>query len=163
MHWEQNSCQSWGQQPVQHLARQAEGKNPANVVLIRGAGEMGVYETFEEKHELSGSVVASAALIAGIGSSVGLERIPVLPSTPLEEQVQIVLNEFERKDFVLFNIKNADATTYYLKAVLAARMENKSEIAPKGIEFKINDFVISDKYCTILTVNFSSNYNANMI
>ncbi len=28
----------------------------------------------------------------------------------------------------------------------------KSEIAPKGIEFKLNDFVISDKYCTILTI-----------
>ena len=28
----------------------------------------------------------------------------------------------------------------------------KSEIAPKGIEFHSADFVISDKYCTILTV-----------
>jgi 2,3-bisphosphoglycerate-independent phosphoglycerate mutase, archaeal form len=89
-------------------AREAEGALPANCVLIRGAGEMGVYETFEEKHELSGSVVAAAALIAGIGSSVGLERIPVLPTTPLAEQVALVCKEFERKDFVLFNIKNAD-------------------------------------------------------
>lgn len=91
-----------------NLKRVAEGKNPANVVLIRGAGEMGVYETFEEKHELSGSVVAAAALIAGIGSSVGLTRIPVLPTTPLDEQVKLVLEQFETKDFVLFNIKNAD-------------------------------------------------------
>ena len=28
----------------------------------------------------------------------------------------------------------------------------KSEIAPKGIDFKLNDFVISDKYCCILTI-----------
>ena len=28
----------------------------------------------------------------------------------------------------------------------------KSEIAPKGIDFKLNDFVISDKFCTILTI-----------
>ena len=28
----------------------------------------------------------------------------------------------------------------------------KNEIAPKGIDFKLNDFVISDKFCTILTV-----------
>ena len=28
----------------------------------------------------------------------------------------------------------------------------KSEIAPKGIDFKINDFMISDKYSTILTI-----------
>ena len=28
----------------------------------------------------------------------------------------------------------------------------KSEIAPKGMKFNINDFYISDKYATILTV-----------
>ena len=89
-------------------ARIASGHLPANAVLIRGAGEMGIYEPFEQKHELTGSVVAAAALIAGIGSSVGLERIPVLPTTPLEEQVAIVCKELQRKDFVLFNIKNAD-------------------------------------------------------
>ncbi|HJK08623.1 MAG TPA: 2,3-bisphosphoglycerate-independent phosphoglycerate mutase, partial [Methanocorpusculum sp.] len=91
-----------------NLARKADGQNPANVVLIRGAGAMGVYEPFEERHELSGSVVAAAALIAGIGSSVGLRRIPVKPDTPLVEQVSLVKREFETQDFVLFNIKNAD-------------------------------------------------------
>ena len=28
----------------------------------------------------------------------------------------------------------------------------KSEIAPKGIDFRVNDFFISDKYCTIFTI-----------
>ena len=28
----------------------------------------------------------------------------------------------------------------------------KSEISPKGLNFKINQFMISDKYATILTV-----------
>ncbi|MDO5844247.1 MAG: 2,3-bisphosphoglycerate-independent phosphoglycerate mutase [Methanocorpusculum sp.] len=91
-----------------NLKRAKEGKLPANAVLIRGAGEMGIYEPFEEKHELSGSVVAAAALISGIGTSVGLEKIPVLPTTPLEEQVKLVIGELAKKDFVLFNIKNAD-------------------------------------------------------
>lgn len=91
-----------------NLARKAVGDHPANVVLIRGAGVMGIYEPFEEKHELSGSVVAAAALIAGIGSSVGLRRIPVEPDTPLAEQVALVVHEFATQDFVLFNIKNAD-------------------------------------------------------
>ena len=31
-------------------------------------------------------------------------------------------------------------------------MSIKSELAPKGIEFRPNNFVMSDKYCTILTV-----------
>ena len=100
-----------------NLARKAGGEMPANVILIRGAGEMGIYETFEEKHDLSGSVVASAALIAGIGSSVGLERIPVFPATPLDEQVKIVCNELKKKDFVLFNVKNADEYGHDGKAV----------------------------------------------
>lgn len=91
-----------------NLERVRNGLPPANAVLIRGAGKMGAFEPFEEKHELSGSVVAAAALIAGIGSSVGLERINVLPTTPLEEQVNLVKEELSKKDFVLFNIKNAD-------------------------------------------------------
>lgn len=91
-----------------NLARAAAGQNPANVVLIRGAGAMGVYEPFEERYELSGSVVAAAALIAGIGSSVGLRRVPVTPDTPLAEQVRLVIQELATRDFVLFNIKNAD-------------------------------------------------------
>ena len=31
-------------------------------------------------------------------------------------------------------------------------MDIKSQIAPKGLEFKASSFVISDKYATILTV-----------
>ena len=31
-------------------------------------------------------------------------------------------------------------------------MDIKSQIAPKGLEFRSSDFVISDKYATILTV-----------
>ena len=33
-----------------------------------------------------------------------------------------------------------------------SRANLKSEIAPKGMKFNINDFYISDKYATILTV-----------
>ncbi|MDV0443968.1 2,3-bisphosphoglycerate-independent phosphoglycerate mutase [Methanorbis rubei] len=91
-----------------NLARKAAGENPANTVLIRGSGVMGAYEPFEERHGLSGSVIAAAALIAGIGSSVGLKRVPVDPDTPLNDQVDLVLDEFKTQDFVLFNIKNAD-------------------------------------------------------
>ena len=31
-------------------------------------------------------------------------------------------------------------------------MVSKSEVAPKGLTFNVNDFIISDKYATILTV-----------
>jgi 2,3-bisphosphoglycerate-independent phosphoglycerate mutase len=91
-----------------NLARKAAGQNPANIVLIRGSGVMGVYEPFDERHGLSGSVVAAAALIAGIGRSVGLRHVPVKLDTSLAEQVALVRHEFATRDFVLFNIKNID-------------------------------------------------------
>ena len=31
-------------------------------------------------------------------------------------------------------------------------MDIKSQIAPKGLEFKSNEFIISDKYACILTI-----------
>ena len=31
-------------------------------------------------------------------------------------------------------------------------MNIKTELAPKGIEFKASNFIMSDKYCTILTI-----------
>lgn len=100
-----------------NYSRQAAGLHPANIVLIRGAGVMGIYEPFQERYDLSGSVVTSASLIAGIGCSVGLRRVLVHPTTPLVEQVDRVLHEFETQDFVLFNIKNADEYGHDGKAI----------------------------------------------
>ena len=35
---------------------------------------------------------------------------------------------------------------------MSGTMNFKSQIAPKGLEFKASDFFISDKYATVLTV-----------
>ncbi|HJJ42123.1 MAG TPA: 2,3-bisphosphoglycerate-independent phosphoglycerate mutase [Methanocorpusculum sp.] len=118
------------------------GLLPANAVLIRGAGEMGVYEKFDEKNGLSGSVVAAAALISGIGVSVGLEKIPVLPSTPIDEQVRIVCEELKKKDFVLFNIKNADEFGHDGKAESKKEFLEKIDAAIKPL-FDIKDVIIT--------------------
>ncbi|MEA5037357.1 hypothetical protein SDC9_23534 [bioreactor metagenome] len=125
-----------------NIERKARGEYPANVVLIRGAGEMGVYEPFEEKHELTGSVVAAAALIAGIGGSVGLERIPVLPTTPLADQVDLVCCELEKKEFVLFNLKSADEYGHDGKAV--EKMKYLEEVDAAILPFfEIPDLMIA--------------------
>jgi 2,3-bisphosphoglycerate-independent phosphoglycerate mutase len=93
--------------------RLAAGQNPANVVLIRGAGEMGHFEPFSARYGLSGSVISAAALITGISRIVGLEYVPVRGATGsadsnLEGKVNAALSELDRKDFVLVNIKGAD-------------------------------------------------------
>ena len=89
------------------------GLNPANIVLMRGAGEMGNFEPFQKRYGLSGSVISAASLITGIGNAVGLPHIEVPGATGsqnsnLAGKVSAAINELKTKDFVLMNIKGAD-------------------------------------------------------
>jgi 2,3-bisphosphoglycerate-independent phosphoglycerate mutase len=93
--------------------REREGLPPANVVLIRGAGEMGRFEPFAERHHLTGGVIAAATLITGIGRAVGLESIPVpgitgSADTNLDGKVAAAIDGLGRMEFILLNIKGAD-------------------------------------------------------
>jgi 2,3-bisphosphoglycerate-independent phosphoglycerate mutase len=93
--------------------RRERGLLPANTILIRGAGKMGHFEPFSRKYGLSGKVVSAAALIAGIGSAIGLARIDVpgatgSVNTDLDAKVRAAREAFSSSDFVLVNIKGAD-------------------------------------------------------
>ncbi|HRY74756.1 MAG TPA: 2,3-bisphosphoglycerate-independent phosphoglycerate mutase [Methanoregulaceae archaeon] len=93
--------------------RLSEGKNPANMVLMRGAGEMGDYEPFDRRYGISGSVISAASLIGGIGTAVGLRRVHVPGITGSQDsnlagKIAAALDELSGKDFVLVNIKGAD-------------------------------------------------------
>ncbi|HOB06683.1 MAG TPA: 2,3-bisphosphoglycerate-independent phosphoglycerate mutase [Methanoculleus sp.] len=96
-----------------NIQRMKEGLAPANYLLIRGAGKMGEFPQFSERYGLSGSVIAAATLIVGIGKVVGLEHIPVPGATgsvnsDVAAKVRAALAELGRKDFVLMNVKGAD-------------------------------------------------------
>ncbi|KAF1777196.1 Alkaline-phosphatase-like, core domain [Phytophthora cactorum] len=54
-------------------ARKAEGKPPANVVLLRGPGERIDVPTFTEMHGLTPFMIAPTCIIAGLGMSLGFE------------------------------------------------------------------------------------------
>jgi len=74
---------------------------------------MGPFEPFSRKYGLSGKVVSAAALIAGIGSAIGLARIDVpgatgSVNTDLDAKVRAAREAFSSSDFVLVNIKGAD-------------------------------------------------------
>ena len=93
--------------------RLAKGLNPANIVLMRGAGEMGNFEPFGKKYGLDGSVIAAASLITGIGSAVGLAHVPVPGITGSQDsniagKIAAAQTELDKRDFVLVNIKGAD-------------------------------------------------------
>ncbi len=93
--------------------RKKQGLPMANMILIRGAGQMGDYEPFRERYGLSGSVISAATLITGIGKSLGLRYVTVegatgSSDTNLEGKVNAALTELKEQDFVLLNIKGAD-------------------------------------------------------
>lgn len=97
--------------------RRARGEPPANLVLIRGAGEMGYIEPFGERYGLNGSVISAAALVTGIGRAVGLEHVPVEGATGsvdtnLEGKIRAAIGELKKKEFVLVNIKGADEASH---------------------------------------------------
>ncbi|MDD1678248.1 MAG: 2,3-bisphosphoglycerate-independent phosphoglycerate mutase [Methanomicrobiales archaeon] len=97
--------------------RVSRGEPPANIVLIRGAGEMGYFESFEERYHLRGSVIAAATLITGIGKVVGLRHVPVAGATGsvdtnLKGKIAAAVRELEQQDFVLLNIKGADEAAH---------------------------------------------------
>jgi 2,3-bisphosphoglycerate-independent phosphoglycerate mutase len=101
--------------------REGEGLPMANVVLIRGAGEMGRFEPFAERYHMAGSVISAATLITGIGRAVGLEEVHVpgitgSADTNLGGKVEAAIVELGRKEFVLLNIKGADEAGHDGKA-----------------------------------------------
>jgi len=93
--------------------RVSGGLNPANIVLMRGAGEMGHFESFTKKYGITGSVISAASLVNGIGSAVGLSCVPVQGITGsqdsnIQNKISAAINELITRDFVLVNIKGGD-------------------------------------------------------
>ncbi|MFA4860444.1 2,3-bisphosphoglycerate-independent phosphoglycerate mutase [Methanoregula sp.] len=101
--------------------RMKNGENPANIVLMRGAGEMPHLEPFTEKYGISGSVISAASLITGIGNAVGLPHVDVPGITGsvnsnVPGKIAAAIHELKTKDFVIVNIKGADESGHDGKA-----------------------------------------------
>jgi 2,3-diphosphopglycerate-independent phosphoglycerate mutase len=57
--------------------RIAQGKQPANVILLRGPGMRLNVQTFDQRHRSRAFMIAPTAIIAGLGISVGLPIVKV--------------------------------------------------------------------------------------
>jgi 2,3-bisphosphoglycerate-independent phosphoglycerate mutase len=126
--------------------RLAQGQNPANIVLMRGAGEMGHFEPFGKKYGLSGSVIAAASLITGIGNAVGLATVPVEGITGSQDsnikgKITAAVNELKTRDFVLVNIKGADESGHDGLALQKKAFIEKVDIVLEPL-LTLNDCII---------------------
>lgn len=94
-------------------AREANGQNPANVILPRGAGLAPDLTPINDRYNLSSACVAETGLIKGVAKYVGMEIIDVPEATggldsDLMAMARAIINALETHNFVLCNVKGAD-------------------------------------------------------
>ncbi|MHB0912061.1 MAG: 2,3-bisphosphoglycerate-independent phosphoglycerate mutase [Armatimonadota bacterium] len=108
-------------------AREAEGKEPANIILPRGAGVAPNLASFTEKYGLRGAAVVETGLIAGIAVYLGMDIIEVHGATGgLDSDVmaigRTILQTLKDHDFVLCNVKGCDIAGHDGDAQAKVRM-----------------------------------------
>lgn len=98
-----------------NLKRIEEGKNPANIVLPRGGGEVPSVEPFEEKYGLKGVCVAETGIIKGIAKIAGMDIVDIPGATggittDLESVRDYIVKyaKDDNYDFMLVNVDGAD-------------------------------------------------------
>lgn len=93
--------------------RIAQGLNPANIILPRGAGIGPNMSSFECEHKLRAACVAETGLINGVARYVGMRIIETPGATggadsDVMNMAREVVRALDVYDFVLCNIKGAD-------------------------------------------------------
>jgi 2,3-bisphosphoglycerate-independent phosphoglycerate mutase len=93
--------------------RLKHNKKPANMVLLRGAGQVVKMPSFYKKHRLKAVCIAGAGLYKGIARAIGMDVYEVpgatgMPDTALDAKVQSAIKLFKKYDFVFLHIKGTD-------------------------------------------------------
>lgn len=94
-------------------SRKNEGKNPANIALLRGAGAAPHVELFEKKYGIKGSAVVEVGLIKGIARYLGLELLEAPAATGGMDTsptsiAETTIRALSIYDFVITNMKAPD-------------------------------------------------------
>ncbi len=121
------------QHPV-NVERKKQGKNPANILLTRGAGIVPELDNFNEKYRLKSACVVGVPLISGICKLAGITPIKVpgatgTTNTNMQNKVKYAIDAFKTYDFLLMNIKATDVAGHDGNAVLKKEMIEKADIA----------------------------------
>lgn len=93
--------------------RIAQGLNPANVILPRGAGIGPNMNSFADEYGLTSACVAETGLINGVARYVGMEITEVEGATGgadsnVMNMAKAIVDKLQALDFVLCNVKGAD-------------------------------------------------------
>ena len=116
----QQSYTILNEHPV-NKARVAQGLNPANIALPRGAGGAPHLPPFAKHYGFTGALVVEVGLVKGIGKYLDMDVIDVPEATGDIKTDEIalakaVLNAFENHPFVLCNLKSPDVAGHDFSA-----------------------------------------------
>lgn len=93
--------------------RNADGKFPANVILLRGAADCPVLPSIESLTGARGAVIAGGALYRGVAEACGMDFIPVQGATgglntDISAKANAVLETLKQYDYVFCHLKGTD-------------------------------------------------------
>lgn len=93
--------------------RISQGLQPANYLLLRGAGEMPNFVPFPQKYGLKSACIAGAGLYKGIGKMLGMKVINIKgvtgkPDTNIAFKIKAAIKALKSYDFIFVHIKGAD-------------------------------------------------------
>lgn len=141
---------------MERLSRAPENKKrekPANVVLLRGAGNYLPAPSFRERFGLKGACIAGGALYKGVAFFIGMDVI-VVPgatgdrNTDMEAKARAAVKALESYDFIFMHIKLCDSAGH----------DGDFELKKQGIERidKIIPMLEKTGACIVVTGDHST-------
>ena len=110
-----------------------EGKPPANVLLIRGAGILPEVEPIYKRYKLKSAMIAGIPLIKGIGKVLGFDVIDVpnyrgSKDDDFDKAFEEAVKALQNYDFVVLHVKPTDSMShdgdYIGKIKIIERVDN---------------------------------------
>jgi 2,3-bisphosphoglycerate-independent phosphoglycerate mutase len=88
-------------------------ENPANTIWLWGQGTRPSMPSFEEKYNVTGSIISAVDLVNGIGKIIGLEPIKVPGATGYYDtnyqgKADYAIASLKKKDFVFIHVEAPD-------------------------------------------------------
>ena len=140
-----------------NLKRIEEGLPPANIVIPRGAGEVPVVESLNEKYEVNSACIAETGLIMGIGRFAGMDIIEMEDvtggiDTNLDNIRDTIIDQVKNSDhdFFLINIDGADEAGH------DGQTKEKKEFIEKVDEVVMSELIKLEDVYIYLTADHST-------
>ena len=92
-------------------------KLPANYVLLRGAGQHRIIDSFPKRWKMHACCIAASNIVKGVAHYLGIKTIDVKGATgnvdtDLDAKMKAAIEALNRCDFVLFHIKGTDTASH---------------------------------------------------